>query len=70
MPHQMKWASNLTQAVIFGAIKLSVIFFYRQIFRGKIFDLCSKSLMVIVGAWTIAFFFTVFFERGTSFWAL
>ena len=70
MVPQMKWAFNLTQVVTFGAIKLSVICFYRRIFRGKIFDICSKTLIVIVGAWTIAFFFTVFFECGTNFWAL
>ena len=63
----MKWAFNLLQVLILGSIKLSVIYFYRRIFRGKAFDLYSKGMIAIVCAWTIAFFFTVFFECGTDF---
>ena len=64
---QMKWVFNLLQVIILGTIKLSVIFFYRRIFRGKLFDYYSKGMIAVVCAWSTAFFFTVFFECGTHF---
>ena len=64
---QMKWAFNLLQVIILGTIKLSVIFFYRRIFRGKAFNYYSKGMIAVVSAWSTAFFFTVFFECGTHF---
>ena len=63
----MKWTFNLLQVLVLGTIKLSVLFFYRRIFRGKTFDYYSRGMITIVGAWTIAFFFTVLFECGTKF---
>ena len=66
---QIKYAFNLMHALSFGCVKYSVILFYRRIFKGKIFDFWTKSLLVIVTLWTFGFFFTVFFECGTRFWA-
>lgn len=63
----MKWVFNLLQVIILGTIKLSVIFFYRRIFRGKAFNYYSKGMIAVVSAWSTAFFFTVFFECGTHF---
>ncbi len=60
---------NLTQVWAFGAIKLSVLFFYRRIFRGKIFDISTKVMMGIVIAWTLSFFFAFLFTCGTNFGA-
>ena len=64
---QMKFAFNLMQVIILGTIKISVIFFYRRIFRGRAFDYYSKGMIIIAIAWTIAFFFSVLFECGTHF---
>lgn len=66
----MKYAFNSMQVLILGLMKLSVIIFYRRIFRGKIFDLCSKATIAIVGVWTTSFVFTYLFGCGTKFWAL
>lgn len=63
---QMKWAFNLLQILVLGTVKLSVVLFYRRIFRGRVFDLYSKLLIAIVSAWTIAFFFAILFECGTN----
>lgn len=38
----MKWTFDLLAVFILGGMKLSVIFFYRRLFRGKVFDLYSK----------------------------
>ena len=63
----MIWVFNLLQVIILGTIKLSVIFFYRRIFRGTAFNYYSKGMIAVISAWSIAFFFTVFFECGTHF---
>lgn len=63
----MKFILNVTQVWAFGAIKLSVIFFYRRIFRGKGFEICSKAMMAIIIAWTLSFFFSFLFGCGTNF---
>ena len=66
---QIKYAFNLMQTLNFGAIKLSVLFFYRRIFRGKWFDIATKSMIAIVTIWTFGFFFTIMFECRLKFWA-
>ena len=63
----MKWAFDLLEVFVLGAMKLSVIFFYRRLFRGKTFDFYSKGMIAIVGAWVTTFFFTTLFECGTRF---
>lgn len=66
----MKYVFNSVQVLILGLMKLSVILFYRRIFRGRIFDLCSKAMITIVGVWTTSFVFAFLFSCGTKFWAL
>lgn len=34
-------------------VKLAVVFFYRRIFLGRIFDLCSKTLIGLSVIWII-----------------
>ena len=63
----MKFAFNLLQVIILGTIKLSVIFFYRRIFRGRTFDYYSIGMIAVVIVWSIAFFFSVLFECRTHF---
>ena len=63
----MKWTFDLLAVFILGGMKLSVIFFYRRLFRGKVFDLYSKGMVAVVGAWITAFFFTTLLECGTKF---
>lgn len=64
------WAFDLVQCFAFGAAKLSVLFFYRRIFRGKLFEVLSMIMIVIVCIWTFGFFFAILFRCGTQFWAL
>ena len=54
----------------FGTVKLSVIFFYKRIFRGQLFEALSNALIAIVIAWTASFFLAILFECGTNYWAL
>ena len=63
----MKYAFDLLQVIILGTIKLSVICFYRRIFRGKTFDYYSKGMIAVVGFWTMAFFLSFLFECGNQF---
>ncbi|QSZ32401.1 hypothetical protein DSL72_001975 [Monilinia vaccinii-corymbosi] len=68
-PIKIKYAFNLLQMIAFGAVKLSVLFFYRRIFRGTIFDIASWTMIGVVIIWTFGFFFTMMFECRTEFWA-
>ena len=49
----------------FGTAKLSVIFFYRSIFRGRAFDIASWTMVGAVIAWTLGAFFAVAFQCGS-----
>ncbi|KAF4624478.1 hypothetical protein G7Y89_g13692 [Cudoniella acicularis] len=64
------WSFDLLQCLGFGTAKLSVIFFYRRIFRGTIFDIISIGMAVIICIWTAGFFFAILFRCGIQFWAL
>lgn len=48
----------------FGSAKLSMLFFYRSIFRGMVFNVLSWIMIVIVILWTLAFFGVVVFQCG------
>ncbi|KAF2661087.1 hypothetical protein K491DRAFT_674375 [Lophiostoma macrostomum CBS 122681] len=54
-----------------GFAKASVLMFYRRIFAsGKPalwFTVSTIGLLVLVGLWTVAFFFTILFDCGTHF---
>ena len=54
-------------ALVYGCVKLSVLFFYRRLFvtsRGSVFDTITKVAIVIAIAWTITFFFADFLSCG------
>jgi hypothetical protein len=50
----------------FGFTKLSILFFYRRIFRGLAFDIVSWTLIAVSVGWTISFFFATVFDCGTN----
>ena len=54
-------------ALAYGAIKLSVLFFYRRLFvvnRNSLFDIVTKVAIVVVTLWTITLFFLTIFYCG------
>jgi hypothetical protein len=53
----MLYAGQLSQIFAIAPGKLSVLFFYRRIFRGKTFHIATWFLIAIVSIWCIAFFF-------------
>ncbi|MCJ1240292.1 hypothetical protein MMC14_008292 [Varicellaria rhodocarpa] len=55
------YANTIVQLLALGPTKLSVLLFYRRIFRGKWFNIASWVLIGAVSAWTIAFFFSNLF---------
>ncbi|KAI1076112.1 hypothetical protein F5B20DRAFT_594319 [Whalleya microplaca] len=64
------WVFNIVQCFAFGAAKLSVLFFYRRVFCGHVFNMLSWAMIAIVVVWTFGFFFAILFRCGTRFWAL
>ena len=66
---QVSFSFDLVQLISFGLAKLSVLFFYRRIFRGKVFEIMSWTMIGIMGIWIISFFFAVLFRCGTNYQA-
>ena len=54
------------QIVTLATIKISILFFYRRIFRGRAFDIASWVLIGVVVAWAITFFIAILAACGTS----
>lgn len=48
----------------YGAVKLSVLFFFRRIFTIKKFRVVNNYLIALIVAWTLAFFFADLFSCG------
>ena len=42
--------------------KLSILFFYRRIFRGPVFNAVTWATIVLASVWGVAFFFSILFE--------
>ena len=63
---QLEYPFDLMQIVALAAIKLSILFFYRRIFRGQAFYIASWVLIGVVGAWAITFFVAILAACGTS----
>ena len=66
----MLYAFDCIQTFDLGLIKISVILFYRRIFRGKIFNFCSKAMLTLICLWTLIFGFFYVFRCGTKISAL
>ena len=58
----MLWAGQLSQVFSVGPVKVSVIFLYRRIFRGPIFNIITWILTGLVAAWAVAYFFANLLE--------
>ncbi|OKL55997.1 hypothetical protein UA08_08795 [Talaromyces atroroseus] len=61
----LAYISQMISIVAYGALKLSVLFLFRRIFIGPLFSKVSLLALVIVSAWTVAFFFATLFQCGT-----
>ncbi|KAK0609536.1 hypothetical protein B0T17DRAFT_603691 [Bombardia bombarda] len=59
---QTEFASQLLSVLSLVFTKLSIVVFYRRIFRGNVFSLLSLLLLVAIAAWGISFFFATLFE--------
>lgn len=58
----MLYAGQLSQIFAVGPGKLSVLLFYRRIFRGAHFNVATWILIGLVSVWMVAFFFANLFE--------
>ena len=65
-PLQLEYPFDLMQIVTLATIKMSILFFYRRIFRGRTFDIASWVLVGVVAAWAITFFIAILAACGTS----
>lgn len=63
---QLEFPFDLMQILTLAIIKLSILFFYRRIFRGRAFDITSWVLIGVVAAWAVTFFIAILAACGTS----
>lgn len=61
---QLNLGFDLTQYLALGMTKLSIMFFYRRIFRGRAFEILSWILVGLSILWTVAWFFLALFQCG------
>lgn len=59
---QTEFATQLLSVLSLVFTKLSIVFFYRRVFRGKTFSLVSIGLITLICIWGVAFFFATLFE--------
>ncbi|KAF2230960.1 hypothetical protein EV356DRAFT_316742 [Viridothelium virens] len=58
------YPQDIIEKVAYGLVKLSILFFYRRIFRVESFRRINSIIIAIVGLWAIVFFFVTIFECG------
>jgi hypothetical protein len=55
--YQVQFADAMICHFLYGLIKISVVFFYKRIFVGKIFKICANTVIGMILMWmTFAFF--------------
>ncbi|KAF2969065.1 hypothetical protein GQX73_g4493 [Xylaria multiplex] len=59
---QTEFATQLLSVLSLVCTKLSIVLFYRRIFRGKAFSIASLILLVLISGWGISFFFATLLE--------
>ncbi|PWY87082.1 hypothetical protein BO94DRAFT_575212 [Aspergillus sclerotioniger CBS 115572] len=66
---QLEFPFDILQIAALTALKLSVLFFYRRIFVGRLFNIASWTLIGIVIAWGATFIIALMSSCGTHFMA-
>ncbi|KAI0465721.1 hypothetical protein F4859DRAFT_507878 [Xylaria cf. heliscus] len=59
---QTEFATQLLSVLSLVFTKLSIVLFYRRVFRGNVFSVISLILLGVISAWGIAFFFATLLE--------
>ena len=54
---EVLYAQQLSSTLVFGFTKLSVLLFYKRVFRGNTFNAAVWTMIGIVFVWTVSFFF-------------
>lgn len=70
---QIEYPISVMLPVILGCTKLSFLLFYKRVFaarsRGAV-NMVLVGFMVLIGLWTVAFFFATVFYCKTNFFAI
>ena len=54
---EVNYAQQLSTTLTYGLTKLSVLLFYKRVFRGNTFNAAVWTMISIICIWTVAFFF-------------
>ncbi|RAK70970.1 uncharacterized protein BO72DRAFT_502358 [Aspergillus fijiensis CBS 313.89] len=63
---RLEFPFNIMQPLALALLKLSVLFFYRRLFVGRIFDIASWTLIGVVIAWGVTFVIALMTMCGAS----
>ncbi|KAI9692292.1 MAG: hypothetical protein M1822_006523 [Bathelium mastoideum] len=58
------YPQDVIEKVAYGLVKLSILFFYRRIFRVDSFRRVNNVIIAFVASWAITYFFVTLFECG------
>lgn len=58
---QMERIIESCSNIVLGLTKMGILFFYRRIFRGKVFEAVTIATLTLVGVWTVSYFFALLF---------
>ncbi|KAI1332842.1 hypothetical protein F5Y16DRAFT_127934 [Xylariaceae sp. FL0255] len=69
--HEIDWAQIVIEKIGFGAVKLSILFFYRRIFGvWKSFRIINNALIWFVGLWAFVFCLSDILICGSEPWRI
>ena len=72
--HQLQYAFQLNQTISLALVKISVLLFYRRIFRSRstttAFNVTITVWIIVVAMWAVAFFFALLFACRLHFFAI
>ncbi|KAI2615090.1 hypothetical protein GGR54DRAFT_308286 [Hypoxylon sp. NC1633] len=60
--YKVEWAGQLISILAFTFIKISLVLFYRRIFRGNRFYLITTILLYFICGWGVSFFLAILLE--------
>lgn len=64
---KVQFADGLICHFVYGLIKISVVLFYKRIFKGKSFSICANVVLALISLFMAVSFFTILFSsKGVS----
>lgn len=63
---EFAFISQVLSTIVYGTLKLSVLFLYRRLFHSEKFEIISLSAIALIIVWCVAFVFASLFQCGNN----